>query len=138
MYNGDTFRAILSFDVSRLPARPIKKAELLLSRKAQSGSVSSITIDAKNGIFGKSAAIAQEDYGASPSQSSIAHFSPPDRDDGTVTIALPMSALGSFPGPSGRLQLRLRATTAIDLKADAIEFHGGSDGPLSPALVFTY
>lgn len=138
MYNGDTFRAILSFDVGRLPVRPIKKAELVLVRKTQSGSVSGITIDAKNGFFGKTAAIAQEDYGASPSQSGVAYFSPPDRDDGTVTIALPMSALGSFPGPSGRLQLRLRATTAIDLKADAIEFHGGSDGPLSPALVFTY
>ncbi len=138
MYNGDTFRAILSFDVGRLPARPIQKAELVLARTTQRGSVSSITIDAKNGFFGKSAAIAQEDYGASPSQSSIAHFSPPDRDDGTVTIALPMSALGSFPGSSGRFQLRLRATTAIDLQADTIEFHGGSDGPLSPALVLTY
>jgi len=49
-----------------------------------------------------------------------------------------MAALGGFPGPSGRFQLRLRATTTIDLKADTIEFHGGSDGPLSPSVVLAY
>jgi hypothetical protein len=110
----------------------------VLSRKSLTGSVNSLSIDIKNGYFGGSAALTQDDYGATPTQSNIASFIPPSRDSDCVTTTLPISALGSWPPVGGLLQFRLRASTPIDFKSDLLELFSSSDPIHAPALLLTY
>ena len=132
MYNGDTYRTIVSFDISSLAALPVKTVELVLFRKSQSGSVSGLTLDAKSGFFGKSAALAQEDYAAAASHIAVAAVSPPGTDGAKLSVSLPVSVLRE----GNKLQVRIRASTPIDFPSDTLELH--SSGTLAPTLVVTY
>ena len=129
LFNSDTYRAILSFDVGALPAGSPRSAELWLTRRSQSGVVSSVAADIRVGAFGRDAALQSDDYAAAASTTGAASFTPPARDGDTVRIPLSPALLGPLPGR--RLQIRLRATTPIDFKADAIEW-------TAPTLLLVY
>ena len=137
MYNGDTYRGILSFDARALPAGPPKSASLVLTRKALSGSVSAVLLDVKTGVLGRSAALAQEDYAAAATVTGITTFVPPTSDLGTVTIPLPPAALSALIRGE-RIQIRLRAVTAINFTADRIDFYDGADARYAPVLALGY
>lgn len=137
MFNADTYRAILSFDASALPAGRPTSAQLTLTRKSQVGTVSSLLLDVKAGSFGSGAALAQADYAAAATATGVATFTPPDKDGASLTVALPPAALSAI-GRGERVQLRLRAVTATDFPADALELYDGSSALYAPTLSVNY
>lgn len=137
MFNGDTYRGILSFDASSLPAGKPTGAQLVLTRRSQSGSVSALLVDVKSGSFGSSPALAQGDYSAAATVTGVTTIVPPSRDGASVTVSLPPAALAAI-GRGDRIQLRLRATTPVDFPSDVIELYDGSSAAYAPTLIVTY
>ena len=138
LFGSDTFRGVLSFDAAALPTTVSpRSASLVLVRKSQQGSVSTITVDLQNGFFGRSSALEQADHSAAASAPALATATPPTSDGAKVEIALPVSAIPRMIA-GGRIQLRLRATTPRDFAADHVVFHDGAGGPLAPRLVLQY
>jgi poly(hydroxyalkanoate) depolymerase family esterase len=138
MFNRDSYRLILSFDTSAVPAgATIKGARLRLTRRALSGAVSSLSLAIKSGAFGRDAGLAQEDYGAAASQSAIASAAPPAADEGVVEFTLPAAALSQI-NRGGRTQLRVSAATTASFAANTLQVYGGEDGAKAPALVIDY
>ncbi|TXK85202.1 PHB depolymerase family esterase [Paenibacillus sp. N3.4] len=138
MSNIDTYRTILSFDTSSLPSTAaITSAKLRIYRKALSGTVSSISIDIKNGFFGTVSGLEQGDYGAVASASSIATISVPTSNNAYTEVSLPSSAF-AYINKTGRTQLRLKATTPADITSDVLEIYGGEDSTYAPQLIINY
>lgn len=137
MFNSDTYRSILSFDASALPAGHPTSAQLILTRKAQSGAVSALLLDVKSGSFGAGPGLVQADYGAAATATGVATITPPTRDGAAVSITLPAAALAAI-SRGDRVQLRLRAVTATDFPADAIELFDGSSATYAPTLILNY
>lgn len=138
LFNSDSFRGVLSFDTSLLPAgAAVKSARLLVYRKALAGSVSALLLDVQRGVIGRSAALLSEDYGAAVTQPGVATAAPPSADDAVLEIPLPTGALAAI-SPGGRTQLRLRAVSPRDFTADLLTLHDGSAGARAPRLVLTY
>src|SRR5205807_2344202 len=64
-FTTDSYRLILSFDTSALPAgATIREARLRVTRRSLTGAVGSLSVDIRSGWFGRGAALAQDDYGA--------------------------------------------------------------------------
>ena len=138
MFNQDTYRGVLSFDLGTLPSGvAVKSAQLILTRKSQQGNVSHVFVDVKQGALGSSRSLAADDYSAPVTVTSAAAFAPPSADGKSVVIPLPLATLGPL-GSRSLLQLRLRAQTTTDFPADVLEFFDGSAGPLAPTLQLTY
>lgn len=138
LFSGDTFRGVLSFDASMLPAGMTPRAAVLrVVRKAQQGTVSALSLDVQVGFFGRSAALEQPDHSAPATLPSVISTAPPSRDGETADIALPASVLSRLSA-GGRIQVRLRATTPRDFAADQISFFDGSAGASAPQLVLSY
>lgn len=137
MYNSDTYRVILSFDTSLLPAgsTPVA-ATLRLYRQSLAGAVNSVQVDIRAGTFG-SAALERQDYAAAASASAIATAAPPPADGAYVDIPLPASAL-AYLNLNGRTQFRLRAATPLNFAADILTLYGGEAGVLAPQLIVEY
>ncbi len=134
LYNGDTFRAILSFDTSALPTTAPRSAELVISRKTMTGAVSSLLFDLKRGVFGRDGSLGLDDYAAAPTTAGFASVAPPARDGDKLVIAIPPTVLG-MPA-AGRFQFRIRASTPVDFKSDLIELW--LQGAAAAQLVLTY
>lgn len=138
MFNNDTYRGLLSFDTSGIPANAaITAVTLRLYRQSLNGTITAVDIDIRNGAFGSNNALQSSDYGASPTAPSIASFTPPSTNGSSVDVNLPSSAWQHI-NRNGRTQLRLRATTPWDFTADHLTFYGGEDSSLAPLLIVTY
>jgi len=139
MFNGDTYRTILSFDTSSLPdSAVIKEAKLRIYRKSLSGTVSSIKADIVKGYFGTASTLAQADYNAaiSTGQADAFTLSVPAANNGYTEVALPGSVL-QYINKTGKTQFRLKGVTNIDFTSDVLEIYGGEDANYYPRLVVT-
>ncbi|MBO8164185.1 MAG: PHB depolymerase family esterase [Brevibacillus sp.] len=135
MYNTDTYRVILSFDTSAIPAHAtITSAKLRIYRKALSGSVSEITVDIKNGSFGSGSALEQGDYSASASAENIASLGVPGENNTYTEVDLPGSAF-PYINKTGKTQFRLKAVSPADFSSDVLEIYGGEDSVYCPVLI---
>lgn len=138
LFGGDSFRGVLSFDTSTIPAgATLRGAKLVLVRRSLVGTVSALAIDVQKGALGRSPALLSEDYGAAATLVGAATAAPPGADDAAIEIELPASALSAL-NPTGRTQLRLRATTPRDFAADTLTLHDGAAGSRAPKLVISY
>lgn len=138
LFGGDSFRGVLSFDTSMIPAgATVRGAKLVLVRRSLVGTVSSLAIDVQRGALGRSAALLSEDYAAAATLVGAATAMPPGADDAAVEIELPASALAAL-NPAGRTQLRLRATTPRDFAADTLTLYDGAAGSRAPRLILSY
>jgi poly(hydroxyalkanoate) depolymerase family esterase len=138
LFSSDSYRGILSFDTSAIPSGAVLRgAKLVLVRKSQSGTVQSVSVDVQRGSFGRSASLESVDYSAAATQSGVVTVPTPSSDGERLEINLPASALSSI-ALGGRTQLRLRATTRIDLNADTITWFDGAAGSQAPQLILTY
>lgn len=89
LYNGESFRGIISFDTSTVNSSDIESAVLRLYIGAWGSAVNSISIDIANGYFGSSG-IQLADFSASASATGIATASPVS--SGYIDINIPSSA----------------------------------------------
>ncbi|UOY93349.1 PHB depolymerase family esterase [Ectobacillus sp. JY-23] len=138
MYNTDTYRTVLSFDTTQIPAgAAIKEVKLRVYRKSLSGTVNSVTVDMVSGAFGGTSTLQQSDYNAAASVTNIGTLGVPTANDTYTEITLPTSAL-SYINTSGRTQFRLKANTTASFAANTLTFYGGEDGTYSPSLIVTY
>ena len=138
MFNNDTFRGLLSFDTSGIPANAtITAVTLRLYRQSLNGTVTAVDIDIKSGAFGGNNAVQSSDYGASASASGITSFVPPASNGSSVDVGIPSSAW-QYVNRNGRTQFRLRATTAWDFTSDVLTIYGGESGSMAPVLIVTY
>jgi poly(hydroxyalkanoate) depolymerase family esterase len=135
MFNGDTFRLLLSFNTASVPAAAtITGATLTIYRQSLSGTVTSLTVDAAD-LFG-AAALAQSDYGAAADVASAAILAVPSSNGGSSSVNLPSSTYNLIK--TGKLQLRIKATAAIDFTSDVLTVYGGGAGAQAPKLVVTW
>lgn len=138
MYNTDTYRTVLSFDTTQIPAgAAIKEVKLRVYRKSLSGTVNSVTVDMVSGAFGGTSTLQQSDYNAAASVTNIGTLGVPTANDTYTEITLPTSAL-SYINTSGRTQFRLKVNTTASFAANTLTFYGGEDGTYSPSLIVTY
>ena len=138
MFNLDTYRLILSFDTSTIPAGAVLRgARLRIVRHALSGSVTQLSLAIKNGAFGNSAALGQDDYNAAATLSAIATQTPPAADGQAVEFILPASAFAAI-NRSGRTQFRISATTSASFPANQLTIYGGEEGANAPTLALDY
>lgn len=138
LFSSDTYRGILSFDTSTIPAgTTLRGAKLVLFRKSQIGTALSLNLDVQRGFFGRSASLEAADYSASASASGVVTVLPPGSDGERIEINLPASALPAI-GLGGRAQIRMRLSTRIDLNADFITWFDGAAGRQAPQLVLVY
>ncbi len=131
MYNTDTYRGILSFDTSTL-SEPIQSAKLRLYTKSIQGTISSIKIDIKQGVFGNSSMIEQVDYSDPATKSNIISFIPSGGD--YIDVEIPDNSL-SHINRNGITQFRLKAETTASFNSNIIEFYGGETVPYAPKLI---
>ncbi len=131
MYNSDTYRGMLSFDTSVI-TESIQSAKIRLYVKAKQGSVSSLELDIKKGIFGSSSSIEQADYISAPTQYNITSFTPPSGE--YVDVEIPSSSLPNI-NLSGYTQFRLKAITTAGFNPSVIEFYGGESVGVEPKLI---
>ncbi|MEM9557440.1 MAG: PHB depolymerase family esterase [Acidobacteriota bacterium] len=137
MFSTDTYRLILSFDTSGIPAQAtITGAALTIHRAGLQGTVSQLTADVATSVFGASAALARSDYSAAATSTGAFTVAVPASDGASSVADLPASVVSLLPG--ARLQIRLRATTPIDFGADQLTIHGGGAGALAPTLEVTW
>lgn len=135
MFNGDTYRLLLSFNTSTVPAAAtITGATVTVYRQSLSGAVTGITVDAAD-LFG-AAALAQTDYSATADVAGAASLAVPSADGGSSTATLPASTYSLIK--TGKLQLRLKATTAVDFTSDVLNVYGGGAGAQAPKLTVTW
>lgn len=136
MFNSDTYRLILSFDTSVIPAgATITSVEVQVYQQSSSGTMNNIAIWAKNGTFG-SASLAQSDYSASAS-SNWGTFSPPAGNGQMASWAIGSSGWSTI-NTNGKTQLRLQASTSLNFASDTITLYGGENSTYAPVLVITY
>ena len=137
MGNSDTYRAILSFNTSDLPAdAQIKDVTLTIYRKSMTGTVSSVDVDLKNGTF-QNANVENGDYDASASATDVAVLDAPSSDGAHSTVTLPESAF-EVVNRDGRTQIRLTRDGDGDYGDDVLELYGGEDSANAPRLNVTY
>lgn len=144
MYNGDTYRTVISFDTSSLPdSVTITGAKLRIYRKSLSGTVSSVKVDIVSGYFGNSSSLEQSDYSATVSSSAacgaseVTTLSVPSSNNTYAEVVIPVSAL-EFINKTGKTQFRLKGTTALDFTSDVLEIYGGDHASYAPVLIVTY
>ena len=136
MFNSDTYRLILSFDTSAIPAgATVTGATLTIYRSSLQGTVSQITADLATTSFGGTS-LAQSDYSAAATQTGVFTLDVPSSNGAASSAELPASALSLVPG--SRFQVRLKATTPINFASDVLTIHGGGAGSLAPTLEVTY
>lgn len=136
MFNTDTYRLILSFDTSAIPAgATVTGATLTIYRASLQGTVNQITADLATTSFG-STSLAQSDHYAAASQTGAFTIAVPPANGASSSADLPASALSLVPGT--HFQVRLRATTPINFASDVMTLHGGGAGSLAPTLEVTY
>jgi len=138
MYNSDTYRAILSFDTSALPdTATVSSVRLRIYRQSLAGSVSSLSLDIRNGAFGTGSALVQTDYNATASGTGIATLAVPSTDNAYSEVLLPSSAF-NYVNKTGRTQFRIRATAAVDFAGDVLTLYGGENTTYAPTLIINY
>lgn len=138
LFNSDSYRLILSFDTSTLPATAtVRGARVRIVRRAQTGTVKMLLLSVKSGAFGSAATLAQEDHAAAASQLAIDARVPPAADGQAVEFTIPASALVHI-NKSGRTQFRIAASTAGSLAANQLSIYGGEDGANAPTLTIDY
>ncbi|WP_236712656.1 PHB depolymerase family esterase [Peribacillus muralis] len=138
MSNTDTYRTILSFDLSSIPdTAMITSVKLRVYRKSLSGTVGGMNVDIKKGVFGTSSSLEQGDYNATASAAAIASLSIPSGDNIYAEVDLPSSAFVHI-NKNGKTQIRLKSSTAADFSADVLEIFGGEDAVFAPVLNVTY
>lgn len=89
LYNGESYRGIISFDTSKVNPSGIESAVLRLYIGSWGSAVNSISIDIVNGYFGSSG-IQLADFNATASATGIATSSPVS--SGYIDITIPASA----------------------------------------------
>lgn len=135
MFNADTFRLLLSFNTSSVPAAAtITGATLTIYRQSLTGTVTALTIDAAD-LFG-AAALAQSDYSAAADVTAAATIAVPTANGGSTSASLPASTYNLIK--TGKIQLRIKATAAVDFTSDVLTLYGGGAGAQAPKLVVTW
>jgi poly(hydroxyalkanoate) depolymerase family esterase len=134
MYNSDTYRGILSFDTSILGESDLQSAKIRLYKKSIQGSICTLQVDIKNGVYGSSSQIEQGDYSSPSTKSNIVQFTLPENE--FVEIELPNSAFLEF-NKNGRTQFRLKASSIAGFSPNTIEFYGGEHSDYAPQLIIT-
>lgn len=135
MYNPERKRIIVSFDLNALPAGSLlENVSLRVCRAALSGTVPRLEIDVAATVFGGDAGLSLADFGAPALASNIAAIAVPADDGDCVTVALPPS-VAELIATGERLQLRLKAVTAVDFARDEIELSAAGD--VAPQLIIT-
>jgi hypothetical protein len=138
LFNSDSYRLILSFDTSTLPATAtLRGARVRIVRRTQTGTVKMLLLSVKSGAFGSAATLAQEDHSAAASQLAIDARVPPAADGQAVEFTIPASALVHI-NKSGRTQFRIAASTGGSLTANQLTIYGGEDGANAPTLIVNY
>ncbi|MEM9598759.1 MAG: chitobiase/beta-hexosaminidase C-terminal domain-containing protein, partial [Acidobacteriota bacterium] len=135
-FNTDTYRLILSFDASGLPAgATVTGATLTIHRASLTGTVSQLTADVVADGFGAGPALVRGDYSAPADLVGAFTVSVPAADGASTSTPLPAAALPFVTGD--RFQVRLRATAPIGFASDVLTLFGGeSSSP--PVLEVTY
>jgi len=141
-FNTDTYRTILSFDTSGVPAgSSVTGASLRIFGKSQSGALSSVSFDIKKGTFGPSQELQRAAYNAAASASNIASISSVPVGNNYVDILLPSSALTyiQIGGSSSttRTQFRLAASTVASFAANVWDLWAGQEQQQQPQYIPT-
>ncbi|HEU4412140.1 MAG TPA: PHB depolymerase family esterase [Polyangiaceae bacterium] len=138
MFNANSYRTILSFDTSALPDNAqVTKAVLRVTRKSLTGAVSAVSSDIKSGAFGAGPELVSTDYSAAASAVQVGSFAVPAADGGVAEVTLSAAAL-PFINKTGRTQIRLAGTSAVDFASDLFELFGGEDGASAPTLTVSF
>lgn len=136
-YGGELYRAIVSFDVTSLPpSAQIAGVKLRLARKSLIGTVSSVSVDVKEGWFGATADLQKDDYSAAATVPGAATLPVPASDGAWAEVDLPPSTFAAVA--SGTVQVRLAVAKITGLGGDFLTFHGAADGALGPQLLISY
>ncbi|CAM2010432.1 extracellular catalytic domain type 1 short-chain-length polyhydroxyalkanoate depolymerase [Acanthopleuribacter pedis] len=134
MFNGERRRIILSFDLSALPEGAVlAEGRLRLCRARLVGAVQRLDVDAIQGGFGGNAALARGDYSAAADLFNAFTVPVPDGDGACVTVTLP-AAVTALAAEGDRLQMRLKAVTAVDFQRDELSL--GTSGAMAAVLTF--
>ena len=135
MFNADTFRLLLSFNTSAVPAgATITGATLKIYRQSLSGTVTALTVDVAD-LFG-TAALAQSDYSAAADVAGAATLAVPSSNGASSTATLPSSTYNLIK--TGKLQVRIKGTAAVDFTSDVLTVYGGGAGAQAPTLTVTW
>jgi len=130
MYNLDTYRTILSFDTTTLPAGvTIVSAVLKITRVSLENTVKPLLVDIKSGTFGSTAALAQSNYNGVPSALNIGSIGIPSSDGASSEFSIPTSSLQYVKaGNHGRCQIMLRQdpTSGTSFAARLLQIVDGS------------
>ncbi|WP_216828375.1 extracellular catalytic domain type 1 short-chain-length polyhydroxyalkanoate depolymerase [Alkalihalobacterium elongatum] len=137
MFNTDTYRTILSFNTSSLDSNDIiTGAVLRIYRKSLTGNVGSLEIDLKSGYFGSSPTLEQADYSAQATANSITTVQVPATDQQYVDIEIPSNYLVHL-NKSGKIQIRIKASTTASFTNNTLEIYGSSNQDLAPQLILS-
>jgi poly(hydroxyalkanoate) depolymerase family esterase len=138
MFNANSYRTILSFDTSALPDNAqVTGAVLRVKRRSLTGTVSAVSCDIKAGAFGTGPELVSTDYSAAASAVQVGSFSVPSVNGGVAEVTLSAAAL-PFINKTGRTQIRLAGTSAVDFASDVFELFGGEDTASAPTLTVSF
>lgn len=135
MFNIERKRIILSFDLNAVPAGTVlEEVSLQVCREVMSGSVSGLEVDVAATVFGGNVALSLSDFAASALADKVVTMAVPANDGDCVTVVLP-DLVADLMATGDRLQLRLRAVTAVDFTRDEMKLSAA--GASAPQLIIT-
>ena len=109
MFDPDRYRALLSFDTRALPAGGrVERVVLRLRRESLEGTIDALSVDLRQGVFGRGPEPERGDHGAAPTLAGLVSFAPPASDGAWIEVDLGPGAVRGLDR-QGLTQLRLRA-----------------------------
>ena len=139
MYNTDTYRGLLSFDTSAVPAgATVTGATLTVTRTSMTGTVRALRVDAVRGVWSGNAAVQQADHSAAATATGVAAPAVPATDGASSSAALNAAGLATIVPGAARTQLRVVATTTAGQAANALVLgDGGTPGAAVLTVTWT-
>ena len=116
LYNGESYRGIVSFDTSKYDFSDVESAVLRLTVESWGSSVNSISVDIADDYFGSSG-VQLADFSATATVSSIGTASP--ISSGNIDITIPASAYSYL---SNHIEFRICSTITNGFSESVVTF----------------